>query len=500
MLIEAKKIHSLYSKELFNLGLMMLLTIFTQAIMLIKLSVTASVFGASIEMDAFNFANSVGTFVYSFIGAGITTVLIPNLVNNDNKESINIFISVLYSVAFIVLIIIYLSRKILINSLSNGSEAFIALTCNIMLITLISEYINSFTGTTNAILQCNGKFNFPKIITLLTSVLLVLLIIFNKNLTIYKYAFLILVTTIINVICQIYLALKSGYIFKYKISIKDREFLKMIKIFAPTVLGAGLYQISLLIDSIISSNLGPGMISKLSYSNTLMGMINTVIISNIMTYFYPKIAKNVNNRYSQKMLFDLSILINGIMILIVVGFVIVGREGIVILYERGKFTYSVTTVVYICTLIYIIGLPANAFRDLIYRYFYAKKDTLTPLKNGLIISCLNIVISILLCKYLGIYGIIVGSTITYYMSLVMILVKFNDNFGFKYSKKQLILENGKFIIAAILTILIIKKIRSVILNVNVLFDFIVYGICTVAIYVFFIWILKSRIFRLKVIS
>ena len=65
-----------------------------------------------------------------------------------------------------------------------------------------------------------------------------------------------------------------------------------------------------------------------------------------------------------------------------------------------------------CTLIYVRGLPINAFRDLIYRYFYAKGDTLTPFRNSLLISFLNIVISIILARFIGIYGIVLGTVIT----------------------------------------------------------------------------------------
>ena len=75
-----------------QLLLMMILTIVTQVVMLLKVSIVASSFGTSIEMDAFNFANNIGNFIYSFIGAGVTTVLIPNLVNKEKNNSINIFI------------------------------------------------------------------------------------------------------------------------------------------------------------------------------------------------------------------------------------------------------------------------------------------------------------------------------------------------------------------------------------------------------------------------
>ena len=118
-----------------QLLLMMILTIVTQVVMLLKVSIVAASFGTSIEMDAFNFANNIGNFIYSFIGAGVTTVLIPNLVNKEKNNSINIFISILYSSAFIVLVVVHIFRRYIVAGLSNGSDEFILITCNIMFIT-----------------------------------------------------------------------------------------------------------------------------------------------------------------------------------------------------------------------------------------------------------------------------------------------------------------------------------------------------------------------------
>ena len=78
------------------------LTIIIQVVTILKTSVVAAQFGATIEMDAFNFSNSIGVFIFSFIGAGVTTVLIPNLVNKDDDQGVNIFISTLYTIGFIV--------------------------------------------------------------------------------------------------------------------------------------------------------------------------------------------------------------------------------------------------------------------------------------------------------------------------------------------------------------------------------------------------------------
>lgn len=213
-----------------------------------------------------------------------------------------------------------------------------------------------------------------------------------------------------------------------------------------------------------------------------MTLINTVILSNIMTYFYPKIAKDINNEDGQKKLFDLGIYIIGIMVFMVVGFITVGRDAIVVLYERGNFTSSVTSTVYMCTLIYVLGLPINAFRDLIYRYFYAKGDTLTPFRNSLLISFLNIVISIILARFIGIYGIVLGTLITSYMSLGIILFKFSRKFGFNYNKKLFVIRNTMICGIALITLVGVFVIRGGFSDLGSLMNLILYGVCTILIY------------------
>ena len=68
------------------------------------------------------------------------------------------------------------------------------------------------------------------------------------------------------------------------------------------------------------------------------------------------------------------------MCLIVVLFFISGKESIIILYQRGNFNSENTKIVYFCSLIYILSLPVNAIRDLMYKYFYINDDTYTIFK------------------------------------------------------------------------------------------------------------------------
>lgn len=484
-------------KAFVQLGTMILLTIIIQGVNLLKLSVTASSFGIGIQMDAFNFSNSIGTFIFSFIGTGITTILIPNFIKNTKKETVNTFITVLYLFAFIIFLLVYLNRLEIIRLFSNEDTNFIIIANNVMLITLITQFIDSFSGVTNAVFQCQGKFNFPKFINLFTMILLVVLINFIPNLNIYKFATYILITVIINLIIQVILSVKGGFRYNFKLDIKNPDFIIMLKSFGPTVLSTGLYQISIITDTMISATLGTGQISILSYSNSIIGMVTTLLLGNIMIYFYPKIAKSILEEKDHKKLFDFFILINAIMCLIVVGFFVVGKDGIRILYERGKFTSSVTDIVFKCSLIYIIGLPINAMRDLIYRYFYAKGDTMTPFKNSIIISILNIVFSLILSRFIGVYGIILGTVITSYISLGMILYRFKIKYSIQYNVKNLILENFKIVFTTCISILIITFLIKLLPDIGILLRIICYGITSIVMFSVILYKLKSKVFKVK---
>lgn len=478
-------------------GLMMIFTVLTQILMLIKNSIIASSFGVSIEMDGFNFVTNIGTFIFSFIGVGITTILIPSYLLNRDNNSINTFISFLYSITFCALVFLLIFRNVIIQVLSSGSMEFNLLCSNLMVIVLLTQFLSSFLGISDAVFQSNEKFNLPKIIGFTTSLFLVISIIYMKNLTIYKYALIILASTIINVSIQFVFAKKYGFKFRYKLDFKSTYFRKMIKTFFPTVLSTGLYQLSLLTDSIISSNLGPGQISLLSYSNSIIALINSVFIANIMLYIYPKIINNIKSKNSQQKLFDYMIFFAAITGGLVVLFILLGKEGIKILYERGNFSSQSTNIVYILSIIYILSLPINTMRDLVYRYFYAKEDTFTPFKNSVYISGLNIFISIYLAKYYGLFGIVLGTSITSIMSFIMILIRFKRKFGFKYNRLLFLKENFRIILTSLLIILVISLIKSIWPIKNEIISIFLYAPIILSLYIAILYLLKSRVFSIE---
>ena len=86
---------TLLNGESGHLALMLVLSVATQCVALLKSTVTASAFGASMEMDAYNFSNNIILFLFSFLSSGITAVVIPAYVQKRPGEVTDSFLTFL---------------------------------------------------------------------------------------------------------------------------------------------------------------------------------------------------------------------------------------------------------------------------------------------------------------------------------------------------------------------------------------------------------------------
>lgn len=476
---------------------MVLLTIITQVFILIKSAIVASYFGISAELDAFNLANRISTFIYSFIGAGISTVIIPYLRDRINTKSINIFISVVYTAGFLLLLLMVILRKeIIIVASGSNSNYFIILAANILIFTALTGFINALIQLAKGLLEFNDKFNIQKLIVLFSNIILViLLLIGNQN--IYYYAFVVLLAAILNLAFHGLFLKKTNYKFSINYDLKDQGFKEMMVLFIPTMLSTGVYQISLLIDTLIAARLPIGSISILNYSNTIISMINLLLLGNITSFVYPKLVKKNNNRDRQSSLVNYILLVNVLMCLLILIFYSSGREGISLLFERGEFDSENTKIVYLIALILTISLPTNAIRDLLYRYFYMNKDTFTPFTNSIMISVLNIVFSLLLSMYIGLYGVVIGTVLSSLISLILISIRFKRKFPVYFNTKTIFIENGKIIIITLLSLIASMVFKHIFYVDNIILGLIIYSAFSLLIFVILLKILRSKIFKIE---
>ena len=468
-------------KNAAQLSLMILLTLLSQIIALYKSRFTAVTFGATAYMDAYNYALNIATFVFAFITTGVTTVIIPAYVNKTNKKAVNSFITIIYSITIIVVLAVIAFRAPILELLTNRGSYFISIVGEFLIVAFIIQGLLAFQAVTAGFYQCNNHYNIPKFITLASNSMVAIVLISGVVKNIYAYLTLLVCGSVLNFTVDVAMAIKYGFRYVPALDLKSADLKKMLIVFMPTLFSSGVYKIHTMVDTTIATNLLEGQITILSYATQIITMVNNVIVGNLTVYAYPKIVARLHNKDSKQNFWDYSILFHAVIVLLICGFINVGYEGVKLIFQGGKFTEENTRLLYICTCVYIFGQQFNIIRDLIYRYFYAQGNTKETFKNSVLVSALNIILSLLLVKFIGLLGIILGTVISSLLSLVMIVFRFKKEYGLGVKFSGILFECSKNLIAAVATVVIIQAIKSM-TNFSNIVALMVFGFLTIAIY------------------
>lgn len=431
---------------------MIVITGITQIFTLMKTSMVAGQFGTSMQMDAYNFANSIVSFIFGFIASAASTVIIPGYIKEKDRKGIDAFITLMYTVMAFILTVMIVFRFQFIGLFTNKGEEFLNITCSVLWILLLANMIYSVTSITTAYFQCIGKYNIPKILNLLTQVFIVAALCIFRDLTILQYTLILAAGLLVNFAIDILIAVRCGWRYRPRFAFGDPQARSMFRLFLPIILSTGVYKLSLLIDSTIAARLDTGQLSTLGYATQIVNMVNTILLGNLTIYCYPKIVKRIKEKKPQSLFWEQTSFFHLVVCLMVAGFVTVGHEGIALLFERGQFSSVATDTVYTCSIIYLIGQPITMVRDLMYRYFYAVGDTATPATNSVLVSAVNIAVSLILVQFIGLYGIILGTVTASIVSLIRMLWKFHKKIGFDVSKRKLLISFGTNLLIALVTI------------------------------------------------
>ena len=491
---------SLFRSESWHLLLMLLLSVATQCVALLKSTVTASAFGASLEMDAYNFSNNIILFLFSFLSSGVTAVIIPAYVQKKSRAAVDSFLTLLYLLVFGGTGLIYLLREPIIALFSSRGGDFQAIAGDVMLYTIVIQGVTGILAVTTAYYQCENRYNIPKVILLGCNCLAVVLILLQKDLTIYSYLWDLSLAAIANLILDLGIAIRCGFRWRPRFRFRSQEFKALWAIFLPCVFSTGVYRIHSLVDSLIAAELGDGQLTILSYANMVVSLVNTIIIGNLTVYAFPKIVARMEGhteREGQKALWDYAMLFQLAVCLLFGGFVCVGKEGIDLLFLHGKFDAAASASVYFCSCLYLVGQQDNIVRDLIYRYFFGKGNTGATFRNSVAVSCANLVLSLILVRFLGLSGIILGTVLAGLLSLVMILIKMKKYYGLYPEFRGFLVETARNNAVMVLSTAGVLGLKRLLPSLPGLIAIGVYGLACVGLFVALAFLFRAKALKVR---
>lgn len=236
------------------------------------------------------------------------------------------------------------------------------------------------------------------------------------------------------------LGIKIKPYFHIRKILKNPEIKTLFRRIAPGVVGAGIYQINMAVDTILVSLVGTGAISWLYYANRLQQLPLGVIGAAISVALLPILSKYLKENQTEeaRKTQDKAVEYGLLLSMPAAVLLIVLAEPIVcLLFQHGKFLPQDALKTAYAVIAYSVGLPCYVMTKALMPNFFARGDTVTPVKYSAVVFLTNLAFILLLMRYYGHVGIACATTIAAFVSLLQYLIGLKRRGYWQFSKPLL---------------------------------------------------------------
>lgn len=400
--------------------------------------VLANYLGAGLVADAFFVAFKLPNLFRSLFAEGaFTTAFVPILSQKlitEEKDNALLFaaraISVLTFFLTIFVIIIEFFMPWVVAILAPGfaeDPGKLELATQLSRITFPFLLFISIVSFQSGILNSFNKFAAPAAAPVILNIMMIasVFVFIPFSLTAaHGIALGITTAGFIEILWLTYFLHRQNIFIKPQINIatclKDNDIKILFKRIAPGILGAGVYQINMVVDTILVSLVGTGAISWLYYANRLQQLPLGVVGAAISVALLPVLSRHIKACEDKQAKEAQSKAVEyGALLSIPASFalIILAEPIINILFQHGKFGVEQTIMTAKAVIAYAIGLPAYVLVKSLAPNFFARGDTKTPVKYSIIVLLTNLSFAVILMHPFGHVGIASATTIAAFVSL-----------------------------------------------------------------------------------
>ena len=359
----------------------------------------------------------------------------------------------------------------------------------------------SLVSLQSGILNALGHFGAAASAPILLNVVLIsALLIFggHQNQIGHLLAIAISLAGVVQFIWLSYHCTKYGFPVKLRLPKITKNIRLLGKRTVPVIFGASLYQINLLIGTILASLISDGAVSYLYYADRITQLPLGVIGVALGTALLPLLSNQISSgnsglaKTTQTRGIEIALLFT---IPATAGLAAISLPIVVVLFEHGAFSHQASLATSKAMVAYSVGLPAYVLIKVLAPSFFARGDTSRPVRIAAISLIINIVLNLLLMQMFGHIGIALASSISAWVNAISLAIVLHRRGHFDLNRK-LMFSSFKIILASVLMgVVIFTGAKFINFNVLVthtekgffLFILIFLGIC---VYGFFVVIFK----------
>ena len=200
---------------------------------------------------------------------------------------------------------------------------------------------------------------------------------------------------------------------------------QVLRLFLPAIFGAGVYQINVLVNTLLASRLETeGSVAVLSYSNRLMEVVLGVYVFALSTVSLTSLSRQAVDRdlrgFSETLL-EVLRLVLFITIPSMVGLYLLRRPILSLLLQSGAFDVASLEMTARAFQFHVLGLSCVGISRVMVNGFYAMKDLVTPVRIASLILMINLGLAWVLSESeLSYAGIALASSIAALFQAVML--------------------------------------------------------------------------------
>jgi putative peptidoglycan lipid II flippase len=209
---------------------------------------------------------------------------------------------------------------------------------------------------------------------------------------------------------------------------------RLLILMLPGAIGAGVVQVNLLIDVVIASLLPRGSISFLYYADRVTQLPLGVIGVAVGTALLPLLSRQLRTGEANGAVGSMNRAIEFALLLTVpaaAALVIIPEGIIAVLFERGEFGETETRAAAAALCAYAVGIPGYVLIKVLGPGFFAREDTVTPVKIAALCIAFNLGLNLLLMGPLLHVGIALATAISAWINAGLLLLVLHRRGHFK---------------------------------------------------------------------
>ncbi len=198
---------------------------------------------------------------------------------------------------------------------------------------------------------------------------------------------------------------------------------ELLRRMLPAVLGAGVVQVNLVVDVILASFLPQGSVSYLFYADRLnqlpIGVVGVAVGTALLPHLSRELAAGRESaaEQSQNRAAEIALLLT---LPAAVALIAIAGPLIAVLFERGAFGPAETRATALALIAYAVGLPAYVLVKVLTPGFFARKDTVTPMRIAVLAMIVNLVLNLVLMGPLKHAGLALATALSAWLNIALL--------------------------------------------------------------------------------